>query len=137
MASYDVISSLYKNAEKFMKFELNQVLEIIDGKPVILSTDIRVLTPSADLYSLARDCIEEYGDYEFIQRSQYSGYRFTNKKRNRYIIVLFPQQERLIICSQIESNTKSKLFPYLWETTISSVEQLHDFFSIWCNQDFI
>jgi hypothetical protein len=51
-----------------MKFQINQLIEIIDGKPIILSTDIRVLTPSADLYSLARDYIEEHDDYDFVQR---------------------------------------------------------------------
>ncbi|MBW4565005.1 MAG: hypothetical protein KME32_28650 [Mojavia pulchra JT2-VF2] len=116
-----------------MKFEINQIVEVVDGKPVVLSTEIRVLTPSDDLYSLARDCIEEHDDYEFIQRNQYSGYRIKNNKRRRYTIVLIPQQDRLIICSQIKTDTISKLFPYLWETAITSVEELHDFFATWNN----
>jgi hypothetical protein len=120
-----------------MKFRINQIIEIIDGKPIILSTEIRVLTPSADLYSLARDYIEEHGDYEFVQRHQYSGYRLRTNKHRRYIAVLIPQQDRLIICSQLESDTKSKLFPYLWETVISTVEQLHDFFKVWCDKNFV
>ncbi|MBD2492691.1 hypothetical protein [Aulosira sp. FACHB-615] len=120
-----------------MKFEINQIVEIVDNKPIILSTEIKLLTPSTDLYSLARDYIEEYADYEFVQRNQYSGYRIKNNKRRRYIIVLIPQQDRLIICSQLESNNKSKLFPYLWETAITTVEQLHEFFGIWSNKDFL
>ncbi|MBD2302830.1 hypothetical protein [Nostoc sp. FACHB-190] len=118
-----------------MKFEINQFVEIVDDKPVILSTEIRVLTQSTDLYSLARDYIEEYADYEFIQRHQYSGYRIKNNKRRRYNIVLIPQQNRLIICSQQQTQTTSKLFPYLWETAINSIEELHYFFELWNNQN--
>lgn len=114
-----------------MKFEINQIVEIVDDKPIILSTQIRVLTLSTDLYSLARDYIEEYADYEFVQRNQYCGYRIKNNKRRRYTIVLIPQQDRLIICSGIKTNIENKLFPYLWETVITRIEELHDFFQLW------
>jgi hypothetical protein len=110
-----------------MKFSINQIIEVVDGKPVILSTDIRVLSSSDDLYSLARDYIEEHEEYKFIQRSQYSGY----KCGKRYDIVLIPQQDRLIICSNEPSSHVSKLFPYLWETDIKTVEELHTFFENW------
>ncbi|MBD2492079.1 hypothetical protein [Aulosira sp. FACHB-615] len=120
-----------------MKFEINQVVEIVDNKPVILSTEIKLLTPSTDLYSLARDYIEEYADYEFVQRNQYSGYRIKNNKRRRYIIVLIPQQDRLIICSQQQTQTTSKLFPYLWETVINNLEELHKFFELWNHHDHV
>lgn len=111
-----------------MKFEINQIVEIVDSQPVILSIEIRVLTPSIDLYSLARDYMDEYDDYEFIQRNQYSGYK---SQRRRYSIVLIPQQDRLIICSQLQTDVESKLFPYLWETAITNIEELHDFFKHW------
>ncbi|MEH1854073.1 MAG: hypothetical protein V7L11_20895 [Nostoc sp.] len=114
-----------------MKFELNQIIEILDNKPVILSTNIRLLTPCTDFYSLARDYIESQTDYEFVQRHQYSGYRIKSNKRLRYKIVLIPQQEKLIICSDLESDTPSKLFPYLWETVISNLDELHSFFQNW------
>ncbi|WP_193199940.1 hypothetical protein [Nostoc sp. MG11] len=116
-----------------MRFEINQIVEVVDSKPVILSTNIRLLTPSANLYSLARDYIEEYEDYGFVQRNQYSGYRIKNNKRRRYTIVLISQQDRLIICSQLKTNIESKLFPYLWETVITNVEGLHHFFQVWNN----
>jgi hypothetical protein len=116
-----------------MKFEVNQIIEIVDNKPVIISTDIRVISPTTDLYSLARDYVEEYGDYIFVQRSQYSGYKIKDKKG--YKIVLVPQQERLIICSFVQSETKSKLFPYLWETAIATVKELHEFFESWNELD--
>ncbi|MBD2451238.1 hypothetical protein H6G76_29730 [Nostoc sp. FACHB-152] len=118
-----------------MKFEINQIVEIVDDKAVILSTEIRVLTQSTDLYSLAKDYIEEYADYEFVQRNQYSGYRIKSNKRRRYIIVLIPQQDRLIICSQLQTQTISKLFPYLWETVINSIEELRYFFELWNHQE--
>lgn len=114
-----------------MKFEINQIIEVVDGKPVILSTDIRVLSSSTDLYSLARDYIEESGDYVFVQRNQYSGYRNNGKKGYKIVLMPQPQLDRLIICSDVQSDTKSKLFPYLWETAITTVEELHEFFNCW------
>jgi hypothetical protein len=119
-----------KEKEESMKFCINQIVEVIDGIPNILSTDIKVIGDSSDLYSLARDYLDDFTELVFIQRDQYVGY----KKGKRYEIVLMPRQNKLIVCHNPEFSIdsdpgdQSKLFPYLWETEINTTEQLHRFF---------
>lgn len=113
-----------------MRFSVNQVFETVDGIPKILSTDIKMLSESSDLYSLARDYLDEIDGLIFVQRDQYAGY----KKKKKYCIVLMPRQDKLIVCHreefivEFDEGRASKLFPYLWETEIKTLNQLHEFF---------
>lgn len=115
-----------------MKISVNQIIEIIGGIPEILLTDIRILGESNDLYSLARNYLEDFGGLEFIQRDQYLGCK--SKQGKRYSVVLMKRQDKLIICHKYDvmvsfcKGNESKTFPYLWETEITTVDQLHQFF---------
>lgn len=115
-----------------MKFSVNQVIEIVDGTPRILSTDIQILSPTEDLYSLARKYLDNTTNLQIVERKQYRGYR----AGKRYLVVLMKKREGLTVCHDSALNRKddskkiSKLFPYLLETEIDTVANLNTFLEL-------
>lgn len=120
-----------------MKFSLHQIIEIVDNNPRVISTRVTMLDQPDNLYSLAKEYLGGIEDLVSIDRTQYIGY----KKGKRYSVVLMYRKDKLIIAHdpafkvKFDPGQSSKLFPYLWETEIKTVELLHSFFNSYLAND--
>jgi hypothetical protein len=111
-------------------YDLVQRIEVINGVPKVVSTNIHIVEGGTDLFSIAESWLAQNTNLQRFNKQQYVGYK--KKGEKRYQLVLTPRSNFLQVSFLQESlsgylvftTEPDSLFPYAVRVAVESKEAL-------------